>query len=287
MVPGVSSLTVSKKGSVAVLAVGLLGAAAWLGGETLLPRAELGVQRVHVEELHKGLGKVGRIFAQRQPWLVVGDWLLYLPTADPKRRRFEGVTLYRLAGGAIAELHEAAALVYEADAGGWVLHDVVSHLAQESRTLRQARRPLALPLGSEDLMEVTGDPRQLTTTQLGGLIARREQAGLESVGYRVYWHGRWAHPLQGLALLLLAAPWLFSPGRRRGLAARVGWAVVILGAVLGLGQAVRLAAVAGDLPPPLGGWAGVLIALLAAPLAPAVGWLLRLRRRRGLGGERR
>ena len=116
-------------------------------------------------------------------------------------------------------------------------------------------------------MDLTSDPRVMSSSDVTALVERRQRAGFDAIAYRVELHNRFAFPLSTVCLFLLGAPWALDPNRRRSLAVNLGAGVVAVAIVLSCEQVFRLLALARRIPAPLGAWAIDVLCLACMPLS--------------------
>ncbi len=261
---GISWLRVAAALFVVAAGVTAAGAAA---GEWLVPKVNARYDRLYYEQLGRGFDSLTRFFTRQAEWFREGNLLLYLPEPDREAQQFRDVALYALKDGLIASATDAERLEY-AD-GAWWLVNARTHQVASDEVVRQERVWLPLRVSPADLMDVTGDPRVMSSGEVRELILRREHAGFDAVAYRVEVHNRIAFPLSTLGLFLLGVAWALNPNRRRSLAVNLGSGVVVVGVFLALGQVFRLLALGRRIPAPLGAWAIDLVCLLLVPLSVA------------------
>ena len=239
-----------------------------LGAETLLPQTL--ARKAATLERFGGRDPAATFYARRNQWLLQGDRLLFLPNVDMATATFAQPSVYTLQQGRITAVTYASQLVYDAAASSWVLLQAEQHRVDGAQIQRTAS--LALPLGLQprDLMEVTGHPRQLGYAQLASLIGRRTRAGFDTSGHRFEYHARLAHPLAALGLVALALPWALDPSRRRSLVSTLGGGVVLVALYLSWSQLCRLWAMSRTIDVVVGAWGGVILCVMAVPLAAFV-----------------
>ncbi len=258
---GMSTARVATAFAAVVIGVALLGASC---GELLVPRAVAGAERVQREQLqHRSA--LSRFYNRRLHWFREGDLLLYLPAVERETGVFARPVVYRFVDGLIAEVLEAETL--RRDAAGWRLDGVKVRSATSAETTGLALVRLPLSVSTVDLIDVTGDPRQLSGREVNALITRRERAGFDVTSHRIELHNRLAGPLSAIWMFLLVAPWAMHPDRRRSLAVTLGAGVVAIALLLSVTHLFRLLALSHKLPVPLGAWGAALVCVLALPLS--------------------
>ena len=243
-------------------------------GETWVPGAEREASRIRQEELRRGDTELGQFFARRQRWYQDGDHILFLPHVHGAKKVAVRPVIFELDHDQVSTVTEGKRLRYT-EAGGWVMTDAVVRSVEDGGVVHHPRLPLSLSVASEDLIEVTGNPRHLPSAEVGRLIERRRRAGFDTTPHEVELQTRFAHPFLGLALLCVVAPWLLGPSRRRSLAGTLGAGVVVVALVLSVTQALRLLALGRTFAPWMAAWGVILLCLM---VTPAVARFVALRR---------
>lgn len=243
--------------------------------EYVLPHAVAGHIRVERDET-RHVDALNQFYKRRTQWFREGDLLLYLPEVDVSTAVFSDPIVYRLQDGLIAETIEARTLQH--DGRGWWLADAEEHSVTQPEVARSERLQLALRVNPPDLIDITGNPREMRFGAVSRLIDRRDHAGLDTTPHRVELHNRWAYPLSAVGLVMIGLPWAIDPDRKRSLAATLGGGVLVIALELSVSQVFRLLALAHKLPAVWGAWGAPLACLLAMPLSYA---LYGRKRRRG------
>jgi lipopolysaccharide export system permease protein len=236
--------------------------------ETVLPRSHAERSRLQREQI-KHVDPLTQFFSRRNPWFRQGAWLLYLPELQSRTPvRFGHPTAYAMQDGHCVRSIVASALVY--DAGVWCLLDAEQEGLQVAGRQRVATLPLDLAVLPDDLVESTGNPRELSTFALRSLIHRRERAGFDTAAHRVALYSRLGQPLATIGLVCLALPWALDPERRRALASSLGPGIVVIAVYLALSQLLGLLALAHRLPALLGACGAPVLVCAFAPLSAAL-----------------
>lgn len=244
-------------------------------GEYIVPRAIAGRQRIQREEI-RHVDALTQFYTRRAQWFREGSLLLYLPSVDAATGSFADPMVYRLENGLIAEIIEARTLRHEPD--GWWLDDAEIRRVRDAEIQRLPRLQLPLHVTPTDLIDVTGNPREMGTGEVSRLITRRQNAGFDTTAHRVELHTRMAFPLSAIWLVAMAVPWALDPDRRRSLAVTLGGGVVAIAIELSVTQVFRLLALAHKIPAPIGAWGAPLLCIVAIPLSY---WLYQYRRIHG------
>ncbi|MBI5510496.1 MAG: LptF/LptG family permease [Deltaproteobacteria bacterium] len=235
-------------------------------GEQLVPGAIAGVVRVQREDLQR-TSALTRFYDRRLTWFRKADLLLFLPAVDPLTAVFSDPVVYRFADGLIVEVLEAKTLQYS-ERGWWLANATVRRASDATATVVPTV-PLDLHVSPADLIDVTGDPRQLQRDAIDALVRRRQKAGFDTTAHRMELYSRVATPLSALWMFLFISPWALHPSRRRSLAVALGSGVVVIAVLLSLTHLFRLLALSHAIPPALGAWGAgaVTLALLPASFA--------------------
>lgn len=252
-----------------VFAAGMSGAAC---GEVFVPRAVAGVERIESEELRR-VGALTRFYNRRTSWFREGDLILYLPAVEAASQVFHHPVVYRMVDGLVGEIIEATRMYY--DGAQWWLDEPRFFDVATVQLRQQERTALPLRVTPRNLVDVTGDPRQMRAGEISDLIDRRRRAGFDATAHSIELHTRMSQPFSVFWMFLLVAPWTLSPQRRRSLAVNLGAGVLAIAVILALTHVFRLMALGHTIPSPLGAWG---IGLLCVAAFPVSLWL-RSRRR--------
>ncbi|MFC1611577.1 LptF/LptG family permease, partial [Myxococcota bacterium] len=258
---GVSSLKLALSFMAVVLGASALGVGC---GELLVPRAIAGVERVQREQLHHR-SALSRFYNRRLKWFRQGDVLIFLTRVDREARLVRSPVVYRFEQGLIAEVVEAETLRY--DELGWYLEKARVRKAAGAEVVDMEVVRLELTVRPTDLIDVTGDPRQMSSSDVRELIDRRETAGFDATAHNIELHNRFAMPLSAIWMFLVVAPWALHPERRRSLAVTLGAGVITIAALLSVTHMFRLMALGHKIPVYLGAWGAGLVSLAILPLS--------------------
>lgn len=234
--------------------------------ETVMPKAAAERARLQREQIQR-VDALTQFYHRRNPWFRQGPWLLYLPELDHETVRFDHPVVYRIDKGVLTQSIEAEALTHTAS--GWWLKAARRESVDAPGVSTHACLRLPLAIAPEDLIDVTGNPRELTSPALMQLIARRTRAGFDTAGHQIELNTRLAHPFSALALVALVLPWSLNPERRRTLPGALGPGIAVIALYLFVTQVFRLLALAHKVSPWLGAWGAVLIVVCAIPASAA------------------
>ncbi|MCK5688848.1 LptF/LptG family permease [Myxococcota bacterium] len=239
-------------------------------GEYVVPRAVSKAQYIKTHVLRRR-DPLQRYFSRRIRWYKDGAWMLSLPGYDAEAQQFIDPVAYKIEDGLISNVYQAERLVQRSDKSSgkysFFLEGVTQISAKEAETHKLKEFELFLSVSLSDLVDLTGDPRQMSRSELSALIERRERAKLDAAAHRLELHERLAMPWSLVWLLLLVAPWAFHPSTRRSLAVNLGAGVGVVALLIASMQVFRLLALAHRFPPALGAWGGAITALILMPFS--------------------
>jgi LPS export ABC transporter permease LptG len=250
-------------GGLALVALCCSGGA-YVAGETILPLALHKVEHIQRHEL-KRVDPLTRFYERRNHWYKDGEYYLFLPSFDRAKRQFYAPAIYKANGIKLTEVFEGRLL--EETSEGWFLRDAVVWSMDSPEVKSVEALKLDLSVSAENLMDVTGDPRQMSYAQIQRLIDDREKAGFDTAIHILEREQRIAYPLAALALFFLILPWALHPGLRRSMAVDLGVGVVVLSVLLSLSHLLRMLALGQKIPVVLGGWGLTLVCLVFMPVS--------------------
>jgi lipopolysaccharide export system permease protein len=161
----------------------------------------------------------------------------------------------------------------------WVGQDIQARTFEDGRQVSlRAEKEMRLewPERPGRFRDLRGRPKQKSLSELSLAIDDLDRRGLSAARYRMEYHSRFAYPLLGLALILLALLWLCDPSRRRTLAGALIESTGLLFGAYFLVMMATAAVTGGALSVALGVWFPVVLILVLALL----GWTARLKQRR-------
>ena len=237
---------------------------AYAAGETILPMALHKIEHIQRHEL-KRVDPLTRFYERRNHWYKDADHYLFLPTFDRKKKEFYEPVIYKADEGKLSEIYEGRILRESAE--GWFLVDALVWSVNSPKVKQVERLQVHLNASAGNLMDVTGDPRQMTHSEIQRLIEDREKAGFDTAIHILEKEQRIGYPLAALALFFLMLPWALQPALRRSMAVNLGVGVVIISVLLSLSHFVRMLALGQKIPVALGGWGLTLVCLVFMPLS--------------------
>lgn len=255
--------------AIAWVALGSMGCAAALGewGLPWVQQDAAEVRRVAASGKEK---KAQTLYYTRSHWYDAGFAAVYLPEVDPVAETFAKVSVYEIDKGVLSAVITAKWLRYQK--GTWWLEDGTRHTMADAEVEAFARRMLPLQVSAQDLIEVTGDPRQLGMVELWKVAHRRKRAGYDAAAYSLAFYRRLSLPLSLVLVAWAAMPWALNPNRRRSVISALGGGALAVVAYLAITYIAMMIAQGGDLP----AWAGAFIPLgLWALCAPFGGYVQR------------
>lgn len=247
-----------------VLFTACLGSAC---GEFVLPGAIAERARLQREEI-KHVDPLTQFYTRRAQWFRERDLLLYLPAVDVHHATFSDPMVYKLNDGLISYVIDAKLLRHNHT--GWWLDNAEKHAVDDPTIERSESMALDLRVTPTDLIDVTGNPREMRAADVAALIARRQHAGFDVTAHRLELASRFAFPLSAVGLVMTGVPWALDPNRRRSLSGILGGGVLVIAGQLALSHVFRLLALAHKISPALGAWGGPVACLVAVPMSYAL-----------------
>lgn len=144
---------------------------------------------------------------------------------------------------------------------GWIAEDGLLVRFESGHTQQQwfDRQPVELNVTPQSFARGQAMPEDLGMVDLYSYIRKIEQEGYSSTPYRVELHMRMATPFATLILALLGMVVALRQGLHGGIAAGVGFSLILAFSFLVIANVGSSLASAGTLPPFLGVWAGNII----------------------------
>ncbi len=157
--------------------------------------------------------------------------------------------------------------VYENDV--WKLSDIKHSLISKSGVETVAAEEEHWEqLVSIDLFDViTVKPEYMGAVKLKKYIAYLNDNELDSKRYQLAYYNRFAVPLSGLAMLLLAVPFVFRSARAGGLGQRVALGIIVAVVFNLLSKVLSNTSVVYDIPPVVGAFMPTIIVIIIATVA--------------------
>jgi lipopolysaccharide export system permease protein len=257
-----SEITAMKAGGVSLyrIVAPLLACAAALSGfsfllnEYVVPvtneRAEF-VKRVDI----KGRQPAVR-HKRKRVWYKSASGIYSIGIYHTVTREMRDVTIYEFAADfALARRIDARRAVWTGAA--WEFQDGVVRTFDRNRFVageRFDRRVIPIEAVPDDLATIAKSSDEMSARELSEFVDKVAGEGMDVTRYRVDLQGKYAFPLVGLVMALLAVPFALRGGRQGGVALGIGLAVGIgvvywlaLGTFLSLGNSGRL-------PPTVAAW---------------------------------
>ncbi len=123
-------------------------------------------------------------------------------------------------------------------------------------------------LVSIDLFDViTVKPEYMGAVKLKKYISYLDDNELDSKRYQLAYYNRFAVPLSGLAMLLLAVPFVFRSARAGGLGQRVALGIVVAVVFNLVSRVLSNTSVVYDIPPVVGAFMPTIIVIIIATIA--------------------
>jgi lipopolysaccharide export system permease protein len=220
-------------------------------GAQVVPRAISSLEQTKRDHMQGHVDAMTRFYERRVEWFRRGDVILHVPSVGTVgTTEFADPAVYELVDGRLARITDAASLSFVDDE--WLLKDATTIEISTGESTHASLRKLALDVRPGDIVEVAGDPRQMSFLDIAALIERRDRAGFDSTSHRLEFHNRLAYPANAIWMLLIALPWALRPERRRSLAVNLGLGVAAIAILFSLTYLWRLMALGHHIPAALG-----------------------------------
>lgn len=247
--------------------IGMAGVAVmWALGESVVPEANAESKRMLDRIRGRETARSYRV-SDRQ-WLVSRDEGTFynFMQYDPAEETLLRFTMFRLDESSRLSFHLVAPRlryregVWTAD-GGWYRTfgpNGAEHFERVSSSME-----VPIPEGPSYFGQEYRRPAEMSYRELGAYIRALEESGYEPGMLRVRWHQKFSYPVSALVMVMLALP--FGLNRGGGRVTTMQGVALALG--LGIGYFLFVALFgkmgeAGLLPPALGAWAPVALAVL-------------------------
>lgn len=242
-----------------------LSVATFLVGELLVPPAANALVRIRSYDLY-GKDPLAGALRRRAAWYRDGRYLLHLPRVDLQRREFHDPEVFEVdGGGAVLSWWQARTLVRVDQT--WELLQGVHHALPPDGAVRpESFERLTLPLvvAPQDLIDLSGEPQQLTMSQLGDTIGRRRRTGRQARFHELQWHQRLVYPLSLFVLVLISLPLALVPRRDRGLTGALGSGSAVAALTYSIAYLFQSMVAAGDIAAVWGAWLPAGVTAVAA-----------------------
>ena len=270
------SVGISKKRIVwSVLKVGiiLIGISVWIG-ETIVPESQGYVSRLSKTQVRAAAGEeqtddVRKITLRSKHGVWVRDQKRYINAQEIyPDYRMRDIWIYALDDEyKLKRASFAKQAVYED--GIWRLSDVQHSLISESGVeIVEAGEEYWERLVSPELFDViTVKPEFMGARKLKKYIGYLEENELDSQRYQLAFFNRLAVPLSGIAMLLIAVPFVFRSARAGGLGQHIALGIAIAIVFFILSKVLSNASVVYNLPPILGAFLPTLLVIVIATFA--------------------
>ena len=157
--------------------------------------------------------------------------------------------------------------VYENEV--WKLSDIKHSLISKSgvETVAAEEEHWQRLVSTELFDVITVKPEYMGAAKLKKYIAYLDDNELDSKRYQLAFYNRFAVPLSGLAMLLLAVPFVFRSARSGGLGQRVALGIVVAVVFNLVSKMLSNTSVVYDIPPIVGAFMPTIIVILIATIA--------------------
>lgn len=157
--------------------------------------------------------------------------------------------------------------VYENDV--WKLSDIKHSLISKSgvETVAAEEEHWERLVSTELFDVITVKPEYMGAVKLKKYIAYLDSNELDSKRYQLAFYNRFAVPLSGLAMLLLAVPFVFRSARAGGLGQRIALGIVVAVVFNLISKVLSNTSVVYDIPPVVGAFMPTLVVIVIASIA--------------------
>lgn len=259
-----------------VLAAAVAGATMLLA-EFLVPPALDRTEKLMVERFRE-IDQTWSFYRKHYWYQGEGNRILRVSRIEQEGRQLRGVMLFEMDPD--FHLRKRTGISRAAFRGDhWIGNEVQERTFEGERLVAfrtYHEKRLDWPERPGRFRDLRGRPKQKSLSELSVAIEELERRGLSAARYRMEYHNRFAYPLLGFALILLALSWLGDPSRRRTLA---GALIEATGLIFGAYFLVMMATAVvtgGAISVAFGVWLPVVLVLVLALL----GWTVRPKLRR-------
>ncbi|NOQ49579.1 MAG: LPS export ABC transporter permease LptG [Nitrosomonadaceae bacterium] len=260
--------------SVLKVGVVLVGISVWVG-EMVVPTAQgyvNSLSKSQVRDAKNGkeeIGDIKKISLRSKYGIWVRDNDRYINAQEIyPDYRMRDIWIYELDEQYILKRASfAKQAVYED--GVWRLSEIKHSLISKSgvETVAAAEEYWERLVSIELFDVITVKPEFMGAIKLKKYIAYLENNELDSKRYQLAYFNRFAVPLSGLAMLLLALPFVFRSARAGGLGQRVALGIVVAVVFNLLSRVSSNTSVVYDIPPVVGAFLPTLIVIAIAIIA--------------------
>jgi lipopolysaccharide export system permease protein len=257
-----------------VLKVGivLIGLSVWVG-EMVVPTAQGYVNSLSKSQVRSNnageAGDINKISLRSKYGIWVRDNDRYINAQEIyPDYRMRDIWVYELdAQYKLKRASFAKQAVFENDV--WKLSDIKHSLISDNgvETVAADEEHWERLVSPELFDVITVKPEHMGASKLKRYIAYLDDNELDSKRYQLAFYNRFAVPLSGLAMLLLAVPFLFRSARTSGLGQRIALGIVIAVVFNLVSKVLSNTSVVYNIPPVVGAFLPTLIVIVVATLA--------------------
>jgi len=255
----------------------IVAGATMLLAEFLVPPALDRTEKLMVERFGL-IDQTWRFYRKHYWYQGEGDRIFRVSRVEQEGRRLRGVMLFEMDPDFhVRKRSDISRARWNGD--HWVGQGVQERVFVDGELDSQkgvGEKRLDWPERPGRFRDLRGRPKQKSLSELAVAIEELERRGLSTARYRVEYHNRFAYPLLGFALILLALSWLGDPSRRRTLAGALIEATGLIFGAYFLVMMTTAAVTGGAVSAALGVWLPVVLVLVLALL----GWMIRPKMRR-------
>ncbi len=243
----------------------LLSILALVIGEVFVPRF---AQKLHyVEQVQIEKEKDDQV-ASGAKWLRHGSTIVNFGDYDPITQTLTKVRLIDVLANFRAEKTvEAASAVFKPETKTWTLMKSKTLTFKRNGTLDTAQATgdisLELPVDPSKLKKDRRKPNELTFHELGDMVARGEQSGIDILPYKVDYHAKVAYPFAALVVSLIGLKFGYKSERAPETVMGILFAFGIGFGYYFVLSAARSLGLRGDIHPFIAAWMANVVTLVA------------------------
>lgn len=195
----------------------------WLN-DRLLPRFAQKKQYVELVEIKKKPGLYSTV-KMNKIWFRTRNTIFYIQTMNPDKSSGQGIALYYFDNRwKLVELIRAAKVKMQSEV--WELSNgtITLFTKDSSFPLSQTFSNKLVTMDKElaDLQATATSSDVMTLSQLGRFIEKNKEAGLETIGYEMDYHGKFGFALASFVLTMLGVPLSVNRQRAGGMFLNIG-----------------------------------------------------------------
>lgn len=247
------------------LAVGglILSGLSFVVGEWFVPRF---AQKVHyIQQVQIEKEKDDEVVGGAR-WLRAGSQLVNFRDYDAISQTLTGLRMIDVRANFRAErMIESDVAVFKADTKAWLMQKTRTSYFKRNGTLDRIEDtgdiPVTLPVEPKKLKKDRRRPQELTFRELGDVVARGEQSGIDILPYKIDYHGKFAYPFAAFVVSLIGLKFGYKSERATETAKGILFAFGIGFGYWFVLSASRALGLRGDVHPFISAWMANVVTL--------------------------